>query len=112
MTFTDVSGFRWRRHHIRPDQLAGFTFSWWNLLSATHVRMSPRRNQIARPHRSGGLPAVNTICSSVRMHRTSCGMISGRGASCFDSVRDEPDIRAVRLNWSTSTVVLPQRREI
>jgi hypothetical protein len=46
-----------------------------------------RRNQIARPQRIGGLPAVKTICSSARIWRTSCGRISGRRDSCWDRVR-------------------------
>ena len=74
--------------------------------------MSLRRNQMARPHLSGGLPDVKTICSSPRMRSTSSGRISGRAANCLERVRDDPDICDVRLNWSTSTVVLPQRREM
>ena len=62
-----------------------------NLLLATQAVMSLRRNQIARPHRSGGLPAVKTICSSARIAVTSCGRISGRRDSCFERVRDDPD---------------------
>lgn len=67
---------------------------------------------MARPHRNGALPAVNTICSSARMRSTSCGWISGREASCFDRVRDEPDACEERLTWSISTVVMPQRFEM
>lgn len=67
---------------------------------------------MARPHRGGGLPAVKMICSSVRMRITSCGMISGRRASCFDRVRDEADICGGLPELIDSTVVSPQRFEI
>ena len=67
---------------------------------------------MARPHLSGGLPAVKTICSSALMRSTSCGWIRGRAANCFDRVRDEPRDWKLRLTWSISTVVMPQRREM
>lgn len=67
---------------------------------------------MARPHRNGALPAVNTICSSARMRMISCGRMSDRRVSCLERVRDEPDIWLDRLNWSTSTVVSPQRFEM
>ena len=74
--------------------------------------MSARRNQIALPHRSGGLPAVNTICSSPRIRSTSCGWIKARAASCFERVRDVPFAAELRLIWSISTVVVPHRFEM
>jgi len=74
--------------------------------------MSPRLNQMARPHLSGGLPEVKTICSSARMRRTSCGRISGRRLSCLERDRDDPFMPDERLVWSTSTVVSPQRFEM
>ena len=83
-----------------------------NLLCSTQAFISSRRNQMARPHLSGGLPAVKTICSSARMRRTSCGWINGRAANCFDRVRDDPFICELRLTWSISAVVMPQRREM
>jgi len=60
--------------------------------------MSLRRNQMARPHRSGGLPAVKMICSSVRINSTSWGWISGLALNCLERVRDDP--RACEL-WLT-----------
>ena len=59
--------------------------------------ISSRRNQMARSHLSGGLPAVKTICSSSRMRNTSCGWISGRATNCFERVRDEPRDWKLRL---------------
>ena len=83
----------------------GFS-SGWNRFVPTQAFMSSRRNQMARPQRSGGLPAVKTICSSVRMRSTSCGWISGRAASCFERVRDEP----VGLRTAADLVDLDGRR--
>src|SRR5690606_25688876 len=84
----------------------------WNLFSPVTAFMSSRRNQMARPHLSGALPAVKTICSSPRMRSTSSGRISGRAASCLERVRDAPDICDERLSWAPSAVVLRQRREM
>ena len=50
----------------------------WNRFVPTQALMSLRRNQIARPQRSGGLPGVKMICSSLRICVISCGRISGR----------------------------------
>ncbi|MNT90341.1 hypothetical protein D3C72_2312260 [compost metagenome] len=85
---------------------------FWNRFSPTQDLMSARRNQIARPQRSGALPAVKTICSSARMRSTSCGWISGLDASCLDRVREDPRAWKPWLTWSISTVVVPQRREM
>ena len=75
-------------------------------------RRATGRAEEVRPGRSGALPAVKTICSSAHIRSTSCGWISGRAASCFDRVRDEPDACYDRLTWSISTVVVPQRFEM
>ena len=53
----------------RPIVMSSHPFS--NLFSFTQALMSSRRNQMARPQRKGGLPAVKTICSSARIRSTS-----------------------------------------
>lgn len=72
-------------------------FALLTLLPGTQPFMSSRLNQMARPHLSGALPAVKTICSSARIPSTSCGWISGRDANCLDRVREDPRAWKLRL---------------